>query len=299
MLRLKARIGIAAGAELGEGPVLFPDGGLRWVDLLEGEIYELRGGHNGLLAKFDHEVSKVLPWRGGSLVLGREHVLALDASGKLVGSAKLHSTESNLRCSDASVLPDGSIAVGVVERDLKPGAGRLLQITRDWQILELVSEATISNGIAMHPSANFAIWIDSPTQQLYRLDWIAPTKTLGVPREFASVPAEYGVPDGLCFDRDGGCWVAIWGGGTVLRFNESGRIDAVVELPVANVTSCAFDALDNLIITSAAVTLTSEERKQSPGAGGIWLVPAAAHGRQGVDVGMALLETPSSDLVAD
>ncbi len=299
MLRLKAKIGIAAGAELGEGPILFPDGSMRWVDLLEGEVYALRGTSNSLVAKFEHEVSKVLPWRDGALVLGRERVLAQDATGRTLGSLQLHSTGSNLRCSDGTVLPDGSIAVGVVERDLKPGSGRLVQITRDWRVNELVTETTISNGIAVHPSGSFAIWLDSPTQQLYRMDWISDRNTLAKPLQFATVPAEYGVPDGICFDSDGGCWVAIWGGASVLRFDDQGVIDALVELPVANVTSCAFDAEDNLIITSAAVTLSAEERRQKPGAGGIWLVPAVAHGRTSAPSLTAQLETPNSEMVAD
>lgn len=299
MLQLKAKIGIAAGAELGEGPVLFPDGSMRWVDLLEGEVYSLRGSENSLVAKFEHEVSKVLPWRAGSLVLGRDRILAQDAAGRVIGSLKLHSIESNLRCSDATVLPDGSIAVGIVERDLKPGAGRLVHITHDWRVKDIVSETTISNGIAMHPSDTFAVWLDSPTQQLYQLDWQTNSNTLSAPRQFTNVPPELGVPDGICFDSDGGCWVALWGGSAVLRFNEAGEIDCRVEVPVANVTACAFDADDNLVITSAAVTLNTAERKVNPGAGGIWLVPAAAHGRRGYRSHLALLENPDLEMVAD
>ena len=299
MLRLTASSAIEAQTELGEGPILFPDGAIRWVDLLEGEVYSLRGGRNALVAKFSHEVSKVLPWRHGMLVLGRERIIALDTNNQLLGSLLLHSTESNLRCSDAVVLPDGSIAVGILDRDLAPAAGRLVQITLDWRVRELISGTTISNGIALHPTESYVLWLDSAKQKLYRMDWLPQEATLASPAEFAAVPEELGVPDGICFDAEGGCWVALWGGGAVVRFDGSGRIDCRVDVAAANTTSVAFDSANNLVITSAAVTLNSNERARNPGAGGIWMVPAMAHGRAGIVSKVALQEIPRGEIVAD
>ena len=53
--------------------------------------------------------------------------------------------------------------------------------------------------------------------------------------------SELGVPDGLCQDVDYGCWSARWGAGKVIRFDENGEIDVIVEFPRGlNMTSCVF-----------------------------------------------------------
>jgi sugar lactone lactonase YvrE len=50
-----------------------------------------------------------------------------------------------------------------------------------------------------------------------------------------------GIPDGLCQDDEYACWSARWGAGKVIRFNEAGEIDLIVEFPSAiNMTSCIF-----------------------------------------------------------
>lgn len=51
----------------------------------------------------------------------------------------------------------------------------------------------------------------------------------------------HGVPDGLCQDVDYGCWSARWGAGKVIRLDERGNPDLIVEFPTAlNMTSCIF-----------------------------------------------------------
>ena len=49
-----------------------------------------------------------------------------------------------------------------------------------------------------------------------------------------------GLPDGMAIDEEDGLWVALWGGGAVHRYDAAGRLDLVVNLPVTNVTACAF-----------------------------------------------------------
>ena len=50
-----------------------------------------------------------------------------------------------------------------------------------------------------------------------------------------------GVPDGLCQDADYGCWSARWGAGKVIRLDNDGNPDLIVEFPTGlNMTSCIF-----------------------------------------------------------
>lgn len=53
---------------------------------------------------------------------------------------------------------------------------------------------------------------------------------------------EYGYPDGLCLDDQGGIWSARWDAGKVLRINpKTGVVDVVIDLVHSwNVTCCIF-----------------------------------------------------------
>jgi sugar lactone lactonase YvrE len=81
----------------------------------------------------------------------------------------------------------------------------------------------------------------------------------------------------------------MWGGGKVLRVNQAGEIDLIVEVGTPFVTSCSFDRANNLLITTAAVTIAKDQRSDFPGAGGIWMVPANQHGRAGQKIAVANL----------
>jgi len=274
---MKAELVAAVGAELGEGAVLFPDGSVRWVDLLRGQTFRWVDGVNAPGPEFPHEVAKVLPGSSDDLVVGRESVMTLSTEPRVV--AAIGAEGSNVRGSDAAILPDGSLVFGVVDRDLGAGAGSL-RWTDGVREREVVGGATIPNGVAVMPDAHRVVWTDSPTQRLDVFD-IDPHEGLVDRRPYAAIPEGFGTPDGLCVDDEGGVWVAMWGGGCVVRIGEEGGVDAVVEIGTPHVTSCAFDRDDNLIVTTAAVVLSREERRRYPGAGGLWLVEQGTHGAHG------------------
>ena len=86
------------------------------------------------------------------------------------------------------------------------------------------------------------------------------------------VKYEKGYPDGSTVDSEGGLWSCRWGGSSVVRFDSNGKLDEVIELPVANVTSCTFggENLDTLFITTARWSMTAEQINQNPIAGGLF-----------------------------
>ena len=88
-------------------------------------------------------------------------------------------------------------------------------------------------------------------------------------RVFADLSAFDGVPDGLTVDADGCVWVAIWGGGVLRRLAPDGTMDAVLQVPVSQPTSCAFGGpgMTDLYVTSAKVGLTEEQLAAEPLAG--------------------------------
>jgi sugar lactone lactonase YvrE len=212
------------------------------------------------------------------VVIGRDRV---ETVGKHpVVLADIAGRGSHLRGSDGAALPDGSLAFGVLDRDLAPGRGALLWRSVTGQVRVIREGATIPNGIAVLADGARVAWTDSPTRTLTMFD-LDPVAGLVEPRPFARLPERWGVPDGLCADVDGGVWVAMWGGGCILHVSGEGDIDGVVDVGTPYVTSCAFTADDVLVITTAAVALPDAERRMDRGAGGLWTLSAVAHGTRG------------------
>lgn len=267
-------------AELGEGAQLFPDGTFRFVDIPNGKVFRLEDSNATLEQKLQHEVSKSLPWKEGQIVLGRNFVHFFDREGKERSSLQVSAESSNLRCSDGCVLPDGSLLVGIVDRDLAQGAGSLLHISPNLRITEVLTGATIPNGIAVMPGEKNVVWVDSPTQTLMMLP-LNLAGEIGKPESYFAIEESLGVPDGLSVDSEGGIWVAMWGGSKVIRVSPDREVDVQVEVGTKNITSCAFDSANNLLITTATAALSQEELGVE-GAGGIWILEQAKHGFQGL-----------------
>lgn len=290
MSGIVAELIIDARARLGEGLQLFPDGSMWWVDIPAGRIHRIRDGRSELVLKVRGEVSKVLPWDQGFLVFGREQIVGYDPNGEELISFQINSQESNLRCSDATVLPDGSVVFGTVHRELAEANGSLMCLSPDWNLSVIESGLEIPNGLGVLPGDSGTLFVDSTSQTVFHYT----LSDSGVPplenkKVFGEIDADLGVPDGLAVDSKGGCWIALWGGSKVIRLNPSGEVDYQIKIPTPNPTSCAFDTKNNLWITSATETLVHKDLN-ARGAGGIWMVPAKIHRAQGLTPRVAKLK---------
>jgi len=76
-------------------------------------------------------------------------------------------------------------------------------------------------------------------------------------------------PDGMCLDKNGNLWVALWGGWGVNQYSPEGTLLQHIQLPVAQVTKCIFggENLDTLFITTASEYLSEEDKLKQPLAG--------------------------------
>jgi sugar lactone lactonase YvrE len=263
-------------AELGEGMNIFPDGKMRWVDLPRGKAYIWNGKENQLWKQFDHEISKVLPWLHGSVVLGQTAVLLVDSEGNEVEQIGLHEASTNLRCSDGMVLPNGELLFGILDRELTPYRGRLIHVNLKREIKTIVDKTSISNGITLLSDGVRVAWVDSPRKTIEVFDF--ENQGLSSPRTFAVLPDGMGLIDGMCADADGGIWAALWNGTGIAHFDFNGNLVEHIKFAAPNVTSCGFDAEDNLLITTGTATLSSEDIERFPGAGSLWSIPASQHG---------------------
>ncbi|MEM7019420.1 MAG: SMP-30/gluconolactonase/LRE family protein, partial [Pseudomonadota bacterium] len=93
-------------------------------------------------------------------------------------------------------------------------------------------------------------------------------------REFIKLTGNEGAPDGMNVDAEGGLWVSHWGGSRVTRFTPAGDRDYIIEVPVPQVTCCAFGGPDlkTLYITTAWKGMNGEQRQAHPQSGNLFAV---------------------------
>lgn len=258
----------------GEGPCWSPVwGGLRWVDLLAGDLLTLREDgvvdrlHVGEVAAF------VRPRVGGGYVVALERGLALaDGPDDLPVAQPPLWDDEGVRMNDGGCDPWGGLYAGSMAYDVTPGAGRLYRIAPDGQV-DVVGDATISNGIDFSPDGTRAYYNDSATRRMDVFDVV--DGRLGDRRLFHA-PRE-GTPDGLTVDSEGNVWTALNGAGRVRCLSPDGVVLQDVVVPARLTTACALGGPDlrDLYVTTSRENLADPE----PEAGALFRVRVDVPGR--------------------
>jgi sugar lactone lactonase YvrE len=259
----------------GEGPVWSERwGGLRWVDMLAGDVLSL--GADGTVDRrhVSSVVAAMRPRRQGGAVLGVERGFALEeADGTIVHLDEVWS-DPGVRMNEGACDPDGRFYCGSMAYDQTPGAATLYRLDPDRSVHVVLTGVTVSNGLDWSPDGRRAYYDDTPTQEIAVFDY-DPQAGLTGRRALAEVD---GMPDGLTVDAEGGIWVALADGGAVHRYTPEGALDQVVEVGATKVTACTFGGagLDELFITTSREGLSEDEE---PPAGSLFRVLPGVSGR--------------------
>jgi sugar lactone lactonase YvrE len=245
----------------GEGPVWSEGwGGLRWVDMLDGDVLSL--GPDGSIDRrhVDEIAAIVRPRRGGGAVLGIERGFALEEQdGTLRRLGDLWGGDE-VRMNEGGCDPDGRFYCGSMAYDQSPGAGSVDRLDPDGQVTVVLDGVTISNGLDWSPDDSIAYYIDTPTHQVSVFDY-DPDRGLTGRRTFVEIREGHGDPDGLAVDVEGGVWVALFKGSAVHRYTQAGDLDEVIEVDARQVTACCFGGpdLDRLYITTSRENLQPDD----------------------------------------
>lgn len=261
----------------GEGPVWSPSwGGLRWVDMLAGDILSLAADGSIRRRHVGSVAAAVRPRRGGGAVIGVERGFALEQpDGTIVTLPPLWS-DPNLRMNEGGCDPDGRFYCGSMPYDRTPGAGSLYRLDPDRTTTVVLDTVTISNGLDWSPDGSRAYYVDTDTGRVDVFDY-TPDAGLHARRAFVVVAPDVGRPDGLTVDAEGGVWVALHRGGAVHRYTADGELSEVVEVPPRKVTACALggERLDRLFITTSREGLAPDE---DPLAGALFVADVGVRG---------------------
>jgi len=285
-----------------EGPVWSPAwGGLRWVDLLAGDLLTLRADgsvdrlHVGTGPWVDAATgtSRGRDWKpiaafcrprseGGYVVgLERGYGLADDVDATPDRVVALWD-DANLRMNEGGTDPWGRLYAGGMAYDRTPAASALYRIGPDGSVEVVADEVTTSNGIAFTADLSKAYYNDTGLKRTDVFDVVddeldgrrpfhdAPILTRG---ERAGSPAS---PDGLCVDAAGNVWIAMNRSGEVHQVSPDGEVLTIVELPVQLVTACTLGGADlrTLYITTSRENLADPE----PDAGAVFALSVEVPG---------------------
>lgn len=259
----------------GEGPVWSPSwGGLRWVDMLAGDVMSLRPDgsvdrmHVGDVAAF------LRPRTNGGWVVATQRGLARADAADGIPTPWFDLWEDpSIRMNDGGVDSEGRLWAGTMGYHPVPGSGTLYRVDVGGDVTVVLPEVTVSNGIDLAPDDGLAYYDDTPTGRTDVFDVVDGELTNR--RPFVGHAA--GSPDGLTVDSAGNVWVALYGAGRVRCYSPQGDVLAEVVLPVRLVTACTFGGEDlrDLYVTTSRENLDDPE----PQAGALFRVRVSVPGQ--------------------
>lgn len=239
-----------------EGPVWADAwGGLRWVDMLAGDVLSLRPDGGVDRRHVAPVVAALRPRKAGGAVLAVERGFALeDAAGTVQVLDPLW--DGPVRMNEGGCDPDGRFWCGSMAYDQTEGAASVYRLDPDGSVHRMWGDVTISNGIAWTPDGSRAYYVDTPTGRVDVFDYSI-ASGLTDRRPWVTFPEGAGSPDGLVVDREGGLWVAANGGGAVRHYDADGILDEVVTVAARQVTACTLggERLDELFVTTSRENL--------------------------------------------
>lgn len=147
--------------------------------------------------------------------------------------------------------------------------GVLYRLDPDGAVTEWCRGIGIANTLAWTPDGKRFYFGDTLQNVVWAYDYDAASGAISNQRPFLRNFSR-GLPDGSCVDAEGYLWNCRYYGGCLVRLAPSGEIDSVVEMPVPNVTTCAFGDADGK--TLYVTTAWSEKSPHYRLAGGLFAI---------------------------
>ncbi|MEX0647838.1 MAG: SMP-30/gluconolactonase/LRE family protein [Balneolaceae bacterium] len=278
--KTEAALELKSEAILGEGPVWDErDNKLWWTDILSGMIicYSPEDQTSRIYHIGECVGALALREKGG-LVLALQSGFAFfdPETGDL---QKIHDPEADKpanRFNDGKCDPSGRFWAGTmayVQDDQSRGKGSLYRLNSALTSKKILSDITISNGLAWNTRERKFYFIDTPEREIRSFDYDENTGEISNPSVLRILKPDDGYPDGMTIDEEGYLWVALYFGHKVIRLNpQNGQTVYEITLPVPKATCCTFGgkSLDVLYITTAREHMTEQELKNYPLSGSLF-----------------------------
>jgi D-xylonolactonase len=217
---------------------------------------------------------------GHYLCTAEKGFLLLSKTGAVVWRSEMvEASLSGNRFNDAKVGPSGHLWAGTMHRKLSEPSGNLYRLDRKLKWTLQDSDYIVSNGPTFSRDKKYMWQADSVRRIIYRFR-VSPRGRLSAKEVFIRLELTEGYPDGMTTDAEDCVWVACFSGARIMRFSPAGERLLRVDLPVSNITSCAFGGDDyrSLFITTAKSGLSKEQRAKQPLAGGVFRIDGEFQG---------------------
>ncbi|KAF8603997.1 hypothetical protein BDV93DRAFT_556007 [Ceratobasidium sp. AG-I] len=262
---------------LGEGPLYDPRTNVfHFVDILKNKVYNYHLGSKELtIHEYEEPVSALairadgpglacIAKRGFALLHPPPNESTKGRLEYLVTPLDAY-RESKTRFNDGACDARGRFVAGTLS--VENGAGGSLWIYGGKEEgAKLVDEDDISdsNGLGWTPDNKTMYFTNSRHGQILAYDYDIETGTASGRRVHIEIPKAHGLPDGLCFDDEGGLWSAHWTGSKIVRFSKEGKATLMIRFPAAfNITACTFGGPNNdrLFVTTASPEASPDANK--------------------------------------
>jgi sugar lactone lactonase YvrE len=264
----------APGADrLGECP-LWDERARRlwWVDSRWPAVKQLDPASGAVMMLVLPEVVGSIAFReqGGLLAATKSGLHFLDTSnGALAPAANPEAHLPENRFNDGRCDRAGRFWAGTMCDARRDAVGSLYRFDADMACTKLRNAIIIPNGLAFSPDDRTMYFADTNRHTIWAYDYDLASGAATSERVFADTGA--GRPDGSCVDAEGCLWNAEYGGWRLVRYTPAGKVDRVVQVPVANPTCCCFggEDLGTLYVTTATQRLSPEDLAKQPLAGSL------------------------------
>ena len=167
-----------------------------------------------------------------------------------------------VRLNDARCDPRGSLWIGSMRNNVNADGssseaggqdGILVRVDPDGKAATWRKGVGIANTLAWSPDRRHFYFGDTLANVIWVYDYDSSTGAISNERPFLQGFAR-GFPDGSTVDSEGYFWNCRFYGNCIVRVAPDGKIDRVVEMPVKNITTCAFGGtnLTTLFVTTAS-----------------------------------------------
>ncbi|XP_072388268.1 regucalcin-like isoform X3 [Diabrotica undecimpunctata] len=142
-----------------------------------------------------------------------------------------------------------------------------------------VQSVSTSNGLAWNKANNKLYYIDTPTLKVVSFDYDDENGTISSTNktvfDLRSTNNVTGYPDGMTIDTEDNLYIALYGGGSVIKVNPAtGKLLKVIAIPARDISSVTWGGpnLDILFVTTSDISLSPSEKIQYPAAGSVFAV---------------------------
>lgn len=271
--------------QLAEGPFWSAsEQALYWVDIPACQVWRWHQPSNHQKSwTLPSKVSAVFTTQGERLLLclAKEVVYFDPATGEMETLCAIDADIPHNRCNDAKCDPAGRLWVGTMDDNEQQRSGRLWQVGANAVARQWLDGIGISNTLAWDEVRERFYFGDSMRGAIHAYSW-PELDDVRAQAAFIRTPEGMG-PDGSAIDSEGCLWNAQWDGWRVVRYSPEGEELAVISLPFARPTSCAFGgpAGSTLFITSASQGLSTEQLAKQPLAGQVLAIEVGVKGAPG------------------